>query len=236
MVTRYVIENIAKRIAGDIVWSSNPGATLKKWREIFEASQVELSRVMGVTPSVISDYENNRRSPGSRFIKRFIDALLRIDRDRGWITTKALAKSMRIHVDIILDMYEYQRPILLSEILPLVGGELLTSSDFGKLVYGYTILDSIRAILHLSGNDFYVIMGQTSERALIFTKVRSGRSPMVAVKVSPIKPAAVIIHGPKSRDQVDDLAIKLAESERVPLILSLVEDVNILIERLRGIG
>jgi len=236
MVTRYVVENIAKRIAGDIVWSNNPGATLKKWREIFEASQVELSRVMGVTPSVISDYENNRRSPGSRFIKRFIDALLRIDRDRGWTTTKALAKSMKIHVDIIIDMYEYQRPVPLSEVLPLVNGELLTSSDFGKLVYGYTILDSIRAILHLSGNDFYVIMGQTSERALIFTKVRTGRSPMVAVKVSPIKPAAVIIYGPKSCDQVDELAIKLAESERVPLVLSLVEDVNVLIERLRRVG
>jgi len=236
MVTRYVVENIAKRIAGDIVWSNNPGATLKKWREIFEASQVELSRVMGVTPSVISDYENNRRSPGSRFIKRFIDALLRIDRDRGWTTTKALAKSMKIHVDIIIDMYEYQRPVPLSEVLPLVNGELLTSSDFGKLVYGYTILDSIRAILYLSGNDFYVIMGQTSERALIFTKVRTGRSPMVAVKVSPIKPAAVIIYGPKSCDQVDELAIKLAESERVPLVLSLVEDVNVLIERLRRVG
>ncbi|HIQ03819.1 MAG TPA: helix-turn-helix domain-containing protein [Desulfurococcales archaeon] len=235
MVTKYIIENIAKRIAGDIVWSSNPGATLKKWREIFGVSQVELSKVMGVTPSVISDYENNRRTPGSRFIKRFIDALLRIDRNRGWVTTRDLTKSMKMYVDIIIDIYEYQRPIPLSELLPLIDGELLTSSDFGKLVYGYTVLDSIKAILHLSGNDFYVMMGQTSERALIFTKVTTGRSPMVAVKVSPIKPAVVIIHGPKSCNQVDSLAIKLAESERLPLVLSLIDDINTLIRRLRSI-
>lgn len=236
MVTEYIIESIAKRIAGDIVWSSNPGATLKKWREIFEVSQVELSKVMGVTPSVISDYENNRRTPGSRFIKRFIEALLKIDRNRGWITTRDLAKSMKMYVDIIIDIYEYQRPIPLSELLPLIDGILLTSSDFGKLVYGYTILDSIKAILYLSGNDFYVMMGQTSERALIFTKVTTGRSPMVAVKVSPIKPAVVIIHGPRSRSQVDSLAIRLAESERLPLILSLVDNINTLIKKLRSIS
>ncbi|MEM2757689.1 MAG: transcriptional regulator, partial [Sulfolobales archaeon] len=84
----------------------------------------------------------------------------------------------------------------------------------------------------LSGNEFWQIMGMNTRRALIFTKVSTGRSPMIAVRVAPAKPAVIVLHGPK---RVDPLAIKLADREGVPLILSMTEDVDILINNLRSV-
>jgi len=77
-------------------------------------------------------------------------------------------------------------------------------------------------------------MGTTTERALVFTNVSTGRSPMVAIRVSPLKPAVVVIHGP--RKKIDPLAIRLAERERIPLVLSLLNTVNDLVRSLRRLG
>jgi len=230
VVTKFIIDSVARRIAGDIVWSHNPGATMRKWREMFNASQIEVSRTMGISPSVISDYEKGRRTPGSIFVKRFVESLLSIDENRGWIITKKLAKTLNIHLDSIEDMCEFEEPISVSDLIGLVKGKLLTRSDYGKVIYGYTVLDSIKTILSLTGTEFYQLMGMTSERALVFTKVTAGRSPMVAVRTSPIKPAAVVLHGPR---KVDELAIRLADIEKIPLILSLHKSVKDIIYSLR---
>jgi len=90
-------------------------------------------------------------------------------------------------------------------------------------------LDSIRAIYALSGFDFYRIFGATTERALIFTRVGLGRSPLVAIRVSQLKPRMVILHGPKV---VDPLAIDLAEKERIILALSSLPDESSFLEAL----
>ena len=59
--------DINEKIAGEITISETPGITIKKWREEFGISQMELSKFMEVSPSVISDYESGRRkSPGLR--------------------------------------------------------------------------------------------------------------------------------------------------------------------------
>src|SRR5512136_3362340 len=75
---------LARRIAGEIILSSKPGATMRKWRELFAISQMSLSDKMVVSSSVISDYESGRRpSPGAKFVRRFVWALLKIDGERG---------------------------------------------------------------------------------------------------------------------------------------------------------
>ena len=57
---------LAKNIAGEVTLSINPNETLKKWREIFGLTQIEVAKQLGVSPSVISDYEAGRRkSPGT---------------------------------------------------------------------------------------------------------------------------------------------------------------------------
>ena len=55
-------EVLARRIAGEIILSSKPGSTMRKWRELFAVSQITLTETMGLLSSgVISDYESGRR-------------------------------------------------------------------------------------------------------------------------------------------------------------------------------
>jgi len=230
MVSDYIIEIIGKRITGDIVWSDNIAYSMKKWREIFNVSQSELAKVMGVAPSVINNYEKGRRSPGAKFVKKYVEALLQIDSSRGWSVVRDLMKSLNINPNAIIDIGEFDKPISLDELVDAVKGIILNSIFQIKSLYGFTIIDSINAIQSLSGNEFLQIMGLTSERALIFTKVSIGRSPMVAIRVAPVKPAAVVLHGGK---RVDPIAIILAEKEAIPLILSTADNVEEISRNLR---
>jgi hypothetical protein len=71
-------------IAGEVVFSKRPGDVLRKWRLLFEQSQKNLAKAMGVASSVLSDYENSRRkSPGTDFIRRYVTALIELDVARG---------------------------------------------------------------------------------------------------------------------------------------------------------
>ncbi len=231
-IASYVKEIVAKRVAGDIVVSDVPGAALKKWRELFRVNRVELARAMEVAPSVISDYERGRRYPGVRFLKRFINALFYLDSLRGWPTLKQLARSLNVIPSAILDAKDLSSPFTLDELIEATEGIIVNSYVRRTQLYGYTIIDSYEAIDSLSGNEFWQLMGLTSSRALIFTGVTTGRSPMVAVRVAPIKPAVVVLQGPK---KVDPIAIRLADRERIPLILSLIKDIEELINSLRKV-
>ena len=212
-----VIKALADKISGDIVFSDTPGKTIKKWRQIFEISQKELAQKLGVSPSVISDYESDRRkSPGINFIRRIIEAMLEIDRERGYKTVSKYRDILSdFKLDVIIDMREFEESVDVDQFARAIDGTMLTKFD--KFVSGYTIVDSIKAILSLNAYDFYRLYGFTTERALIFTKVSTGRSPMVAVRVANLKPAVVVLHGINAKD-VDEIAIKLAEIERKPLI------------------
>src|SRR4030067_2417951 len=84
---------LARRIAGEIILSSKPGARMRKWRELFAVSQISLSEKMALSPSVISDYESGRRkSPGAKFTRRLVFALLQIDEEKGSRFTREFAK------------------------------------------------------------------------------------------------------------------------------------------------
>ncbi len=232
MVSKYIRDIVARRIAGDIVWSNDIGKSLKKWREVFNVLQIDIAKTMGVSPSVISDYEKGRRLPGARFIRRFVDALLRIDEERGWPIVRDLAKAMNIGNPAIIDMREFDRPIPIDKFITTVKGLILSTKTSPQYIYGYTVLDSIEAIESLSGTEFFQIMGMTTQRALIFTRVTTGRSPMVAVRVSPLKPAVVVIHGTR---KVDPLAIRLADRENVMLVLSIHNTIQELLNGLNAL-
>ncbi len=212
---RDVKEFLAKMIAGDVIMARRPGEAMKKWRELFRVSQVELAREMSVSPSVISDYEGGRRkSPGTRFVKRWVMALLSIDEARGGKLIMELSRLERLRGGAILDIREFPRPISIKEFCDAIRAEIVACrEEADRRIYGYTLIDSIKAMYTLSGWEFLQIFGQTSERALIFTRVRHGRSPMVAIRISMLKPGAVVMHGAKP----DKLAMDLAELEKIPL-------------------
>jgi putative transcriptional regulator len=121
----------------------------------------------------------------------------------------------------IIDLREFSVPVLGSEIVKAVRGEAVACPELlSREIYGITVLDSINAILGMSGSDFTQIFGSTTERALIFTQVSRGRSPMVAIRVSPLKPRMVVMHGIL---KVDNLGKRLAEIEQSPLVISMMD-------------
>jgi len=227
-----VRETLSRRIAGEIVLSSNPGVTMRKWRTLLQVSQVEVAEVLDCSPSVISDYETGRRrSPGSGFIRRFVEALLKIDASMGGRYMRQLARITFNLGDIFIDVREFTAPVAAGEIYRAVDAEVLVGEEaLDQEVYGYTIIDSLKAIQTLSGLEFYRIFGATSERALVFVGVSRGRSPMIAVKISPFKPRIVILHGPLRR--IDPLAVSLARHENIPLAVSRLPTQDELVENL----
>jgi len=210
----------AKQIAGEVVISDKPGIILKSWREKLKVKQIDLAKELGVSSSVLSDYESGRRkSPGSQFIKRYVEVLVKLAFQQN-----KLINDQRKFSEAIIDLREFNGPVKVSLLAERLNCEILAGEDLLNLnLYGYTILDSIKAIYLLSGFDFFKIFGSTTERALIFTKVGLGRSPLVAVRVSPLKPRMVVIHGPQ---KVDPLAIELAKKDKILLALSNLKDVE----------
>jgi putative transcriptional regulator len=206
----------ASRIAGDVVVSENPGDAMRKWRERIAVRQAMLAREMGLSPSVLSDYESGRRaSPGVGFIKKYVSALVKLDQNRHKLLPREITPKDK---SAILAIGEFNEPVKAREILEAVDGTVVTGADkLGTNIYGYTVVDSIKTIYALSGFDFYKIYGATTERVLIFTKVGLGRSPMVAIRVVHLKPRMVVIHGPKT---IDEIAKALAQKEKIILSLA----------------
>ncbi|MCE4614545.1 MAG: transcriptional regulator, partial [Desulfurococcales archaeon] len=157
--------------------------------------------------------------------RRYVEALIELDGKNGWRVVRRLSRNIGLPSEAIADLREFPEPLTVEDILYIVKGVILTAAvDPHRQVFGYTIVDSIRGILTLSGMEFYYLLGMTSERVVVFTNVTIGRSPMIAVRVSPVKPSVIVIHGPRGR--VDPLALKLAELERIPLILSMARDLD----------
>jgi putative transcriptional regulator len=225
-------EEFSKKIAGEIVLSSDPNKTLKKWRETFGLSKTELANKLNISISVVCDYEGGRRkSPGTKMVKKIISALIKSDTERGAPLLKYYERSMgKYESGAILDIKEFSSPLKASEICDIVKGTVVINEGLmEKKLYGYTALDSLTAILEMSSDEFLKVYGLSSERALVFTKVSSGRSPFVAIRVASIKPGLVVLHGLKS---VDPLGLKIAEKEKIPVVLSSFENVSYLIEEL----
>ena len=196
---RYVL---AQRIASDILLSETPGKTLQKWRTDLEISQVTLANELDISPSVVSDYESGRReSPGIPVIRRMINALLSIDQSRGGSHIRQYARilSAGFDKDVILDQVEYPSPVTMDSFNEAIEAAQIASGS-QKTITGHTVVDSLKAITEFSTDDFYRLYGQSTNRAIVFTNITRGESPLVAIRVVNPKPSAVVLHGISSRD------------------------------------
>ncbi len=219
-----VAAELREKIAGEVVLSPHPGRTLRKWREGFQVSQRELSKALDTVPSVISDYEAERRaSPGATFIRHYVDALLEIDTRSGRRIAQRLGS--RPHTEGILGMREFAVAIPLKSVADLLEAKPVSAVDLLRDIHGYTLLDAPRAILSMDASRFVEVYGWTTQRALIFSNVKYGRSPMVAVRAHPLKPAAVIFSNP---GRIDPLAIRLSEVENIPLLATSLGPTDVL--------
>lgn len=210
-----MIDEFKQKIAGEIAVSSDPGRIIRKWREEFGLSQHQLADAMDVSHSVISDYESGRRkSPGVTVVKKLVDALIELDVRNG---SPIISKyNPDIKMDCVIAMDEFPAGVSIQEFIHVLNGTNLNPDRvMSKMIYGYTIVDSVKAILSLGSQDYLKIYGWNIERALIFTNVHFGRSPMVAIRAHPLTPAMVVYQDP---DQTDPLAVKLARLEGIPLV------------------
>jgi len=190
-------EELSRRIAGEITLSDDPGATLRKWWTDFDVSQTELAEQLGVSSSVISDYESGRReSPGIGVVRRTVEGLLDIDERRGGGRLRQYARvlSAGFESDIVHDLREYSTAIPLEDFYDAMGATEIVRGDRDH-VNGHTVIDSIQAITRLSSEEFYRLYGQSTNRALVFTRVTRGESPLVAMRVVSPTPNAVVLHG-----------------------------------------
>lgn len=227
---------LAKDIIGEIVLSENSEGVIKKWRSIFKISQKKLANELSITPSVVSDYESGRRkSPGIKVIKKYIDALLKIDVDRGGKIVRSFAKTNQSHPAIsnaIVDIKEFSVGISANDFCKFLNAVPVVKTNLDNVVYGYTVVDSLKAITELSFSELVKLYGITTQRALVFTEVSTGRTPMVAIKLTNLKPALVVLHG---LDVVDDVAKRIAEVEGIPLSVCRMESVSNIIGKLKEI-
>ncbi|MFI5412734.1 MAG: helix-turn-helix domain-containing protein [Candidatus Micrarchaeales archaeon] len=214
------MDELKEKIAGEITLSDSPGSAMKKWRELFGVTQVELAKQIKISTSTISDYESNRRlSPGVGVIRRFVEALFSIDESKGSTVRQGLEKFSQRDEDKVpfYQIHDFVAPISGIDFSRIIEGKVLSNPGYLDTIklFGYTRVDSLRIILEMSPSEYPKLFGSTTERAFIFEHVSTGRSPLVVIRVAPIKPKVVVLHNVTT---VDKLAIKLAQVEKIPLL------------------
>ena len=124
----------------------------------------------------------------------------------------------------VYDIREFNTGTAISKLIKDIDGEILSGNEdiLERPIYGYTIVDSLKAITTF--NVFGDLYGWSNERAIFFSGVHYGRSPMIAIRAHPVKPRVVIYIKPKT---IDKLATKLAEMERIVLVRTELEEEKI---------
>jgi putative transcriptional regulator len=229
-------DRLAKDITGEIILSEKPEQVLKKWRVIFGFSQKRLAEYIGITSSVISDYESGRRkSPGINVIKRYVNSLIGLDIKRGGNVLKTFAQvaSTSNLSKAIIDIREFSSGVPVEDFCRKINAGIITKrAPIDREIYGYTIVDSVKAILELSHNQLIQLYGTTTQRALLFTGVTTGKTPMVAIKLTGLQPGLVVLHG---IDKVNEVAMNIAEVESIPVALCRIESIEEIMNRLKDI-
>jgi putative transcriptional regulator len=230
-------EVLAKRIAGEIVLAPDAGKAIQKWRNIFKISQRRLADEIAIMPSVISDYENGRRkSPGIKVIKKLVDAMISIEEKVGGRIIKEFSEwpTRNLLSEAVLDLREFSAPISVRDFCSAINSVIIAREDLleAKLL-GYTVIDSMKAIIEIPPLELVKLYGLTTERALIFTGTRTGKSCMVAIKVTNLRPGLVVLHGSQA---ADELAKRIATTEAIPLAISRITSIDELLTSLRKIS
>jgi len=236
----YPLNEVACKIAGEIVFSDNVGKAMRIWRMRFGISQTELALHMGISPSLISDYESGRRkSPGATMIRKFVRALIEIDRLRGMPVLSRMLKCEYHYLNSqnpIIEHEEYVEPLSAEEFCKAIGAKVVTIEEVkGKRILGYTVADSLKFLLESPPYIRAKLYGLTNERAIIFTNVNDSGALLIALKFSieelgGLRPSLVVLHGIRG---ISELGLLLAKKEYLPLAIVEAVTLRELLSRLR---
>ena len=139
-----------------------------------------------------------------------------IDTERGAPILSKLQQGVE-KSEQYFELHEFATSISAIDFQKMLNATVVANEELmkSKKLYGYTLMESLKIILEMPYSQFPKLYGTMSERAFIFTQVSTGRSPMVVIRVTPMKPSLVVLHGLKD---VDPLAVKIAEREKIPVI------------------
>jgi len=227
------LNELRRKIAGEIVLSKIPGETIRKWREVFKIPQTDLAKKLGISPSVISDYESGRRkSPGINMIKKLVNAMIDIDNEKGGkIVNEFLSLYQNSEFEsFVLSAREFERPVRITEFIKWINGEPCYKFE-DRDIFGYYLIDSEKAIMQLSPTDLFKVSPLINMRCIIFTNLTRGRSPLIALRLTNLKPGLIVLHGIR---KVDDIALRIAKIDELPLAIAYVSRVENLIEKLEN--
>ncbi|MFW5927764.1 MAG: helix-turn-helix domain-containing protein, partial [Thermoplasmatota archaeon] len=131
---------LEEKIAGEIALADQPGEIIRKWRNMFNISQTSLAKHMDVAPSVISDYEQGRRRPGTQLVSKIVKSFIEIDKQRRG---EIIERFSRPGQEGIISIGEFPRPVQLKDLVSQIDGEILSKDpqDIDKPIYGYTVID-----------------------------------------------------------------------------------------------
>ena len=101
-------------------------------------------------------------------------------------------------------------------------GATIIQGPMDQVIFGYTVINSLNAIIQLSSSEFGRLYGWSTERALVFTDVSNGKSPMVAIRVTPFKPRCVVLQG-ITPEEIHPLVQRIAERDRITLMSTPME-------------
>jgi putative transcriptional regulator len=163
-------------------------------------------------------------------------ALLALDEKHGGQVISAFVRLMDVSLvdlNIVLAMSDFTESMTAKEFCDRLKCDIEAGKEhLDKEIFGYTLVDVERAVKELDSEAFLKLFGATTERCLIFTRVNTGRAPMIAIKSQEFKPTLVVLHGV---EKVDQLALDLSEQMSIPLAVSKISSIDSLTRELHSI-
>ena len=129
------------------------------------------------------------KSPGTAVVGKIVDTLLAMDEENEGKHIQKFSTMLFSNVedDVIYDIHEYATAIPLKDFSDAIGCSLLCGS-MDQVLFGYTVVNSLNAIMQFSSEEFNRIYGWSTERAVVFTNVSTGKSRMVRSGLRPSNP------------------------------------------------
>jgi len=213
------IDDLKEMLAGEIVLAPDVSSAFKKWRNIFEIGQKKLAIELGVKVSTISDYENGRRhNPGSQFVKKYVDALFKVDLARKGQIILSLIKEEQSNPFTIK---EFKKIILPQKLFKAISLYDINSRKFNEGIYGITYIDT-PSIKDFDFGKYPLMYGRTNKRILFFSKTTDliiiDYTLRLLRYLTGQSPVAIIIEDENPEANVDKYKIGLHIN--VPLFLS----------------
>ncbi len=229
-----------KIMAADIVLSDDTGNCLRKWLNLLNITQTEISEHLSISSSVISDYLGNRRkSPGILWIRNYINALIELEEASGLSTLAVLAPLIeRIGtIDPIITAMQFSAPISLISFSKALEATIVfpTKEEYDLETYILGVLGvNARKILEIRSSDLKGnLLETTSKTAIIFANTQTGRGIFSFLPINdPIQTPIWVFPEKRINLSVIKASVKRLQKAKAVILISKLNSVEKMITSL----